>query len=125
MKIIKYCAIVLLIAFAATGCKKQDQPIKPIQSATFTAVVEDPSALFPPTQTITNINIIAGTNGWSITQNPTNTWCITEKNFGAGDFKLKLTINANATGLDRTTQIKLVSTNASLAPVLLNIKQSK
>lgn len=125
MNIRIYFIAVLIILIGAAGCKKQDIPLKPVQTTTFLASLEGGVAIFPATKSTVNIIITAGTNGWSLTQNVANTWCVADKNYGAGDYKLKVTINANTTGADRTTQIKLLSTNSSLSAVLLNITQSK
>ncbi len=125
MKIRIYFIIALVIAISSAGCKKQIQPFKPEASNSFSASLEDSSGAFSAIKSTTNIVIIAGTNGWSITQGVANNWCVPDKNYGAGDYKLRITLNANTTGIDRSTQIKLVSTNSSLKPVLLNISQTK
>ncbi|GAA3950526.1 hypothetical protein GCM10022246_01280 [Pedobacter ginsengiterrae] len=125
MNIRIYSIIALMILISAFGCKKQDIPLKPEQSATFSAKLEDTSAIFPAAKTITFINIIAGTNGWSLTQSTNNALLVADKNFGAGDYKLRVTLNANTTGVQRSTTVKLVSTNSSLPPVLINVTQDK
>lgn len=124
-KKIYFGALIALMLFALGACKKQqDLPVKPVPSTVFTAVLQD-NPPFTSAKTVTNINIVAGTNGWYLTQVPANTWCVPQKQFGAGDFSLGLTINANTTGADRTTQITLTSTNKNLPPVTLNVTQSK
>ncbi len=123
MNIKIYLVMALVIIMGATGCKKQEQPLKPQPSNTFTASFENGSGVFPATQSTTNIVITAGTNGWSLTPSVANTWCVPDKKYGAGDFKLRLTLSANTTGAERTVKIKLQSTNSNLPAVLLNITQ--
>lgn len=125
MNIRIYSIIALMILIGAFGCKKQDIPLKPEQSTVFSAKLEDTPAIFPAVKTTTSISIIAGTSGWSLTQSATNPWLVADKNFGAGDFKLRITLNANATGIQRSTTIKLVSTNKNLEPVLISVTQDK
>ncbi|WP_183557808.1 BACON domain-containing protein [Mucilaginibacter sp. SP1R1] len=126
MKIkIYYASIFALVILLFNACRKENQPVKPIPSTYFSATLQDNPAVFSNTKTITYINIKAGTNGWYLTQTPGNTWCVPDKNFGAGDFSLRVTINANATGADRTTQIALTSTNKNLPAVTLSLTQSK
>lgn len=125
MNIRIYSIIAIMILIGAFGCKKQDIPFKPGQSATFSAKPEDTSTIFPAAKTTTIINIIAGTNGWSLTQSTTSPWLVADKNFGAGDYKLRITLNANTTGAQRSTTVKLVSTNVSLPAVFINVIQDK
>jgi hypothetical protein len=119
-----YLGGLILFMFTFISCKKQDQPVKPVPSPTFSAALAA-SSLFPSTKTTTTINIVAGTNGWYLTQNPTNSWCVPTKQFGAGDFSLGITLNANTRGLDRTAELTFTSTNKNLSPVKLTITQSK
>ncbi|KQM69272.1 hypothetical protein ASE74_04460 [Pedobacter sp. Leaf216] len=117
--------ITFVIVISLLSCKKQNIPLTPVQSDTFSATIEDKLVIFPATKNTASINIIAGTNGWSLTQNTGNSWLVADKNFGAGDYKLRVTLNANATGAQRTTVLRLVSTNSNLPAVLLNITQDK
>ncbi|WP_184545668.1 BACON domain-containing protein [Mucilaginibacter sp. FT3.2] len=126
MKIkIYHASIFVLVILLFNACRKENQPVKPIPSTYFSAALQDNPAAFSNTKTITYININAGTNGWYLTQTPVNTWCVPDKNFGAGDYSLRVTINANTTGTDRTTQLVLTSTNKSLPPVTVSLTQSK
>jgi hypothetical protein len=126
MKIkIYYATMLALVILLLNACRKENQPVKPPPSPYFSAALQDNAAAFSNTKTITYINIKAGTNGWYLTQMPANTWCVPDKNFGAGDYSLRVTVNANTTGTDRTTQIALTSTNKSLPPVTVSLTQSK
>lgn len=127
MKLIKiYFPQLLLILIVAicgfTACKKENLPVK-AQPSPFSAAMKN-STSFTADGGKDTVVISAGTDGWWVTIPSNSTsWCSVSKIYGAGDFFLPVTIQANTTGAPREVILTL-SPTYNLPTVSITLTQS-
>ena len=95
MKKINYLLIVVALAMSFVGCRK---PVE-VSFDTTTQAIDAQGG---------SVEIVLKSNGdWTI--NPTAEWIAVSPMSGKGDATLTLTVEANTTGEDRSTQIKAIT----------------
>ncbi len=125
MKILNHKLTLLLFVMVSSisfSCKKQNDLTKP-EPTPFSAALEEGVTTLPAAGGKLNIVISAGANGWWITPAQPD-WVTITRMYGSGDFKLPVTIKANASGTARVVSIK-VNPSFNLPAVTLNINQDK
>lgn len=115
-------ALFMLIGSTVIACKKQEIPAKPQPSA-FSACLEGNPGTFPASGGSVNLVVIAGEDGWSVSA-AQNDWLVISRVYGAGDFKIPVTIKPNTTGAARTVQVKVKPT-FNLPTAVISISQTQ
>jgi len=117
----RFALLFIIFFISFISCKKDELPPKP-EPSPFSATLENNIAAFPANGGTVNIVINAGTNGWWVTL-PTNDWCVINKIYGSGDYKLPVTILPNNTGMSRSI-IVTINPTFNLPPESITITQN-
>lgn len=107
--------------FFMVGCKKHPLPEKPVEGP-FSISTTVP-AVVPATGGTFTLTIDATTNGWWIDIPNTANWVAINRKYGSASVTQNITIASNKTGVERSVEVKIKSTN-SQQEVLL-VKQEK
>lgn len=118
-----FIVLALSFAFVLSSCKKDKNVNYKPEPSPFSAQLENSAAVSASGGAI-NIMIQAGTDGWWLEIPPDISWITSAKMYGSGDFKLPVTVKANASGSERNGNIILHPT-FGLDPVAITISQSK
>ncbi|WP_409965513.1 hypothetical protein PIECOFPK_01545 [Mycovorax composti] len=108
----RFALLFIIFFISFISCKKDELPPKP-EPSPFSATLENNTAAFPANGGTVNIVINAGTNGW----------CVINKIYGSGDYKLPVTILPNNTGMSRSITVTINPT-FNLPPESITITQN-
>jgi hypothetical protein len=122
-KLHRFSAIgLLLVALGFWQCAKYEVPPKP-EPSPFNAILEGDKNSFPAAGATVNILVDAGANGWWIVvPDDKKSWLSITKIYGAGNFKVPVTVRPNTTKKARTVEV-VVNSSYGLPSIKLEIKQ--